>query len=189
MKGPGGVGARVLVDAAVPRVAPKSERWALDDLYRAHAADVARWAGRLAGPELDVEDLVQEVFVVVRPRLAGFRGDAAITTWLFRITLNVVRRERRRARWGRWWTSSEGIDVADERDDPERIAERRQDVVRLYRGLDRLSEKLRTVLILHEIEGLSGDAIAALLDLEVNTVWVRLHRARKRLQSVLEEKR
>ncbi len=176
------------MDAAVPRVAPEAETWDLDALYRLHASDVARWAGRLAGPELDVEDLVQEVFVIVRWRLAEFRGDAAITTWLFRITQNVVRRERRRARWGRWWTSDEGIEVACDRDDPERVASRREDVVQLYRALDRLSEKLRTVVILHEIEGLSGEAIAALLDIEANTVWVRLHRARKRLAQVLEAK-
>ncbi len=177
------------MDAAVPRAREAPVAWALEDLYRAHAPDVARWAGRLAGPELDVEDLVQEVFVVVRPRLADFRGDAPITTWLFRITENVVRRERRRARWGRWWRSDEGLDFVDERDDPEVVAARRQDVARLYRALDRLSDRLRTVVILHEIEGLTGPEIAALLEVEPNVVWVRLHRAKKKLARALEVKR
>src|SRR5262249_44087441 len=51
------------------------------DLYRAHAQTVARWASRLGGPAIDVEDVVQEVFLVVQRRLREFRGEAEITTW------------------------------------------------------------------------------------------------------------
>ena len=58
----------------------------LDAIYRAHAGTVARWAAKLAGPGNDVEDLVHEVFLVARRRLPEFRGDAKVTTWLYRIT-------------------------------------------------------------------------------------------------------
>src|ERR1700749_3765924 len=74
----------------------------LDALYRAHVDAVARWAGRLAGPGLDLEDIVQEVFVVVHCRLSEFRGDAALTTWLYEITARVVRDRRRHRRRWRW---------------------------------------------------------------------------------------
>src|SRR2546423_1814126 len=67
----------------------------LAEVYRRHAADVARWAARLGGPLIDVDDVVQEVFVVVNRKLPHFRGDAKVTTWLFRITDHVVRNHRR----------------------------------------------------------------------------------------------
>jgi len=73
----------------------------LATVYRAHATDVLRWAARLAGPFLDPEDLMHDVFLVVRRRLPEFRGDAKITTWLYRITERVVRNARRRERFRR----------------------------------------------------------------------------------------
>lgn len=167
--------------SAVDGVEVDARPWTLEALYRAHAKDVARWAARLAGPELDVEDLVHEVFVVAEAKLDGFRGDGAVTTWLFRITHNVVRRERRRARWSKWWRPESEVELTDDRELPEEIAARRADVRRLYRALDRMSEKLRTALILSEIEGRPAKEIAELLGITENTVWVRVHRGKKEL--------
>ena len=73
-----------------------------DAIYRGYARLVARWAARLGGPEVSVDDVVQDVFLVVSRRLADFRGDAKLTTWLFRITektVRNVRRQRRRRHW------------------------------------------------------------------------------------------
>src|SRR5687767_778414 len=69
----------------------------LESLYRAHAATVARFAAKLSGAPADVDDLVQEVFVVAAERLSTFRGEADVRTWLFAITRNVVRHRRRGA--------------------------------------------------------------------------------------------
>src|SRR6185436_1837667 len=74
-----------------------------DVLYREHAGVVARWARHLAGPSIDTEDLVQEIFLVARRRLPEFRGDAKVTTWLYAITVRVVRTARRQDRLRRWW--------------------------------------------------------------------------------------
>src|SRR5262245_13697994 len=68
------------------------------EVYRLHADRVARWVARLGGPAVDVEDTVQEVFVKVHRLLAQFRGDAELTTWLYRITENVTRARRRKER-------------------------------------------------------------------------------------------
>ena len=62
-----------------------------DSLYREHVHRVARWVERLAGPDWDVEDMVHEVFAVAYQRLDGFRGDSALSTWLFGIASRVVR--------------------------------------------------------------------------------------------------
>src|SRR4051795_4570758 len=66
-------------------------------LYRAHAAKVGRWAARLGGPSIEVEDIVQEVFLVAKRRLVSFRpdGGGSITTWLFRATERIVKAARR----------------------------------------------------------------------------------------------
>ena len=70
----------------------------LDELFRTHARRVERWAQRLGGPRADVADIVQEVFLAAHRHAGRFRGEASVTTWLYRITANEVRMRRRRAR-------------------------------------------------------------------------------------------
>jgi len=156
----------------------------LDALYRAHAPAVARWASRLAGPDVDVEDLVHEIFLVAGRRLSEFRGDAKLTTWLYRITERVALDGRRRARLRRWFSRTRSLEIervfSPSQPTPLDALERRQSVEAVYRILDRMPDKYRTVLILFELEGLSGEEIAALTGQKEATVWVRLHRARAR---------
>lgn len=166
--------------ASSPAVSPALD---LDTIYRAHAQAVARWATRLAGPSSEPEDIVQEVFLVAQRRLHEFRGEAAITTWLFRVTENVVRHRRRRERVRRFFgvpLDDHGDRVACTAPGPIEAVERAQTRARLYRVLDGLGEVYRTTLILFEIEGLSGEQIAELTGTRLATVWVRLHRARAR---------
>jgi RNA polymerase sigma-70 factor (ECF subfamily) len=154
----------------------------LEGLYRAHAATVARWAAHLGGPPVDIEDAVHEVFLVVSKRLPEFRGDAKITTWLYGITERVVRGARRRDRLRRWLDLVRRGDVEQSlsppRLSPVEELERRQSRDSVYVVLDRLSEKYRRVLVLFELEELSGEEIAALTGVKLATVWVHLHRAR-----------
>src|SRR5688572_17551784 len=82
------------------------------ELYRLHGAEVARWAARLLGPGADVEDVVHEVFLVVQRRLAQFRGEARVTTWLYEITFRVAQSWRRRRRFRSWL----GLDQAEHAD-------------------------------------------------------------------------
>jgi RNA polymerase sigma-70 factor (ECF subfamily) len=156
----------------------------LDDLYRAYAATVARWAGHLGGPGADVDDLVHEIFLVVERRLAEFRGDAKVTTWLYRITERVVRARRRKDRFRRWFGQTRQADLIQALSPtpltPVEELERRRDAETVYRILDRLPEKYRAVLILFELEGTSGEEIAARTGRKLATVWVHLHRARGR---------
>lgn len=156
----------------------------LETIYRAHAPTVARWANRLAGPGADVDDLVHEIFLIAGQRLAEFRGEAKVTTWLYRITERLALERRRRERFRHWFSRVRSADIENalspSQPTPVDVLEQRQSIESVYRMLDRLPDKYRTVLILFEIEELSGEEIAAMTGQKESTVWVRLHRARAR---------
>jgi RNA polymerase sigma-70 factor (ECF subfamily) len=154
-----------------------------EQAFRDYAQDVARWASHLGGADVDVEDVVQEVFFVVSKRLAEFRPEARFSSWLFEITRKIVANHRRRQRWRFWGNDSQQALAAipSQLRDPAAEVERQQLVARFYAALDRLPEKYRTVLVLYEIEGLSTQAIAELRHLKLGTVKVQLGRARERL--------
>lgn len=167
-------------------VAPPLETEAL---FRAHGSDVSRWVRALAGPDADVEDLVQEVFVVAHRNASTFRGQSAVTTWLFGIASNLVKRHRRVQRFRRWLGGSArevGGDVeAPGQLAPELIA-RRQARARVYRVLEQLNEKQRTAIILCELEGKSAAEVAELYGVTPNAVWVWLSRGRAQFLVHLE---
>jgi RNA polymerase sigma-70 factor (ECF subfamily) len=170
------------------------ERLELESIYRQHAALVKRWALRLGGPTVDVEDVVHEVFLVAHRRLPEFRGDARITTWLYRITLHIAHKQARKQRTRRWLRGLAGAfadDVRSEQPGPYETVERQHAARTVYKALDGLNRNQRAVVILYEIEGLSGEEIAALMDTKISTVWVWLHRGRakflERLKALGEE--
>jgi len=152
-------------------------------LYRAHERTVMRWAARLGGPDIDVEDVVQDVFLVAKRRLASFEGPGSVKTWLFRTTEKIVLAARRKGRLRRWLSrSSEAAAAAmgAPRPTPGEALERDREVRDVYRVLDRLPERQRRVLVLFELEGMSTQEIADLVGARVATVRVWLFRARAR---------
>jgi RNA polymerase sigma-70 factor (ECF subfamily) len=152
-------------------------------VYAAHVHQVARWAERLGGPDLDLEDVVHEVFCVVHRQRARFRHESSLATWLFGITDNVVRHRRRKERWWRWLTGSAedtAGHLASTAPDPLRHFERDEATRTVYRLLDELPERDRQVLILSELEELAADDVAALLNIKPANARLRLHRARTR---------
>ena len=177
--------------AAPSLVTAPPAAYSVTEVYRLHAGDVARWAARLGGPQVDVEDVVQDVFLTVHRLLPEFRGEAKITTWLFRITQNQVRHRLRRLRLRRLFRSSDEDDVISELPShgpsPIDDLERKEARAVVYRILDGMSEKYRTAFILFEIEKLPGEEIAQLLNQKVATIWVWLHRARAQFLDGLEK--
>jgi RNA polymerase sigma-70 factor (ECF subfamily) len=159
-----------------------------EKVYREHVESVARWAARLGGAEIDVDDVVQEVFVAVHKQLPRFRGDSSLRTWLYRITANQVGERRRGDRWRRFWSGPPAEDVASPALTPVENLERREAAARVYRALDAMNDRYRTLVILFELEKLSGQEIAELLGMSLDSVWVTLHRARAQFKKRLEEK-
>jgi RNA polymerase sigma-70 factor (ECF subfamily) len=159
----------------------------LAELYRAHAEAVAGWAARLGGPGIDVDDVVHDVFIVVHRKLAEFRAAGQLRTWLYRITLRVVQEHRRRARTRlRLEYVYEETRPKQDPPTPGRLLEAQRDQERLYRILDGLREEYRSVLVLFELEGFSGEEIAEIMGVKAPFVFVWLQRARAQFLKQLQ---
>ncbi|MDB5427304.1 MAG: polymerase sigma-70 factor,ECF subfamily [Phenylobacterium sp.] len=154
-----------------------------------------RIARAVVRDEAEAEDVLQEAYVRAFAAIAGFRGEAGIATWLTRIVLNEahgrLRRRRTMVELDELETAQTGAQVLDfpgmaRSDDPEADAARAQIRRILERAVDALPEPFRLVFILREIEELSAEETARHLDLKVETVKTRLHRARRRLRETLD---
>jgi RNA polymerase sigma-70 factor, ECF subfamily len=159
------------------------------EAYRDYAPRVARWAHNLGGSCMDVEDVVQEVFLVVSRKLPSYNANGSFTSWLFEITRKVVANHRRRQ--GRQPMRTESDEtlagIPSQGLDPAAEFERRLMVALFYRALDQLPEKYRTVFVLYEIEDLSTQAISDLCRLNLSTVKVQLARGRARFMRAYQK--
>lgn len=161
---------------------------AFRELFRRHRSDVTRLAQRMVGGSADLEDVVQEVFLQVHRSLKDFRAEARFSTWLYRVTVNVVLMYRRAARSRPVFSEApEGGLPIDTGSLPDERAGGRARVRAFYRLLDRLSDKKRTVFVLHEIEGMAPTEIAKVVAAPVLTVRTRLFYARRELVQLLRE--
>jgi len=169
-------------EAELVRRCREGDRAACDQLYRDHRRFVAANLYRVLGDRGELDDVVQEVFVIAFRGLDRFRGDAKLSTWLYRICVNVaLGKLRSRARRPPPLPTAAPIaeEQGSDEGSPERLLERRQDVARVYRVLDTLAPKKRIVLVLHEIQGLDIREIAEIVQAPLVTVRTRLHYARK----------
>jgi RNA polymerase sigma-70 factor, ECF subfamily len=144
------------------------------------------------GDRSDLDDLVQEVFVIAFRGLSRFRGDARLSTWLYRICVNVAlgrirTRKRRPAAFGVVDLDAASPDpsVVERPEQPDKSLERQRDRERVYAALEMLAPKKRIVLYLHEIEGMDLKEIAYLVESNPVTVRTRLFYARKEFYKAL----
>jgi RNA polymerase sigma-70 factor (ECF subfamily) len=174
--------------AAADRVISDVETWTpptWDEVVREHSARVYRLAYRLTGNQHDAEDLTQEVFVRVFRSLADYRP-GTFEGWLHRITTNLfLDMVRRRAR-----IRFEGLP-----DDAERVPSNAATPAQVYddthldadvqSALDALLPEYRAAVVLCDVEGLSYEEIADVLDVKIGTVRSRIHRGRSQLRTAL----
>ncbi len=165
-----------------------ADQRALDpaEAYREHADFVWRSLQHLGVRDADLEDLLQEVFIVVHRKLRGFDGRSRVTTWLFGICLRVAARHRRRA-FFRWESQPAEMPERAETTTPEDHATDQQRRRVLERALSRLSLEQRAVFVLFELEGRPCHEIAELVAVPVGTVYSRLHQARQSIAKALSK--
>lgn len=160
---------------------PADRELSAAEIYRDHFDFVWRSLRHLGVAEADVEDCVQEVFLVVHAKLGAFENRSHVTTWIYGICINVAQARRRRAHVRRELpTDPETMPV----DEAEAAAvddayERREAERLLDQILDTLPTEQRAVFTLFELEGLSSEEIAELCAIPLGTVYSRLRLARQ----------
>ncbi len=159
-----------------------------EKVYRAYFRLVWRTLGRLGVREADLMDVTQNVFIVVHRQLSGFEGRAQLTTWLFSIC-RLVARDYLRSAPIRREIVVDFDEFALKDVQPETQLEHldKQDLSRMLdAALEKLPERLRAVFVLFELEEMSGDDIATLLEIPVGTVRSRLRMAREHWDGVVQ---
>jgi RNA polymerase sigma-70 factor, ECF subfamily len=179
--------AEPLADEEIVRRVRGGERDLFELLLRRHNQRVYRAVRAVIRDEVEVEDVMQQSYVLAFQHLGQFAGAARFSTWLVRIAINEAFGRVRQAR------RLVLVDVEDLEDaeapmnraaqeftsrTPEQEAETREIVALVERTMDALPEKYRTVLILREIEGLSTAEVSTVLGTSEDVVKTRLHRAR-----------
>jgi RNA polymerase sigma-70 factor (ECF subfamily) len=152
---------------------------------------LARYQGRVysiaanfAANSDDASDLAQDIFLKVYRSLGGFRGQAAFSTWLYRIAVNACVDYTRRRRQATFVPLDDELALSeyDHGPGPEDAAQRRQLRAELARAIGGLSTKLRVALILHDVEGLTHEEISRIVGCSVGTTKSRLFRAREEMR-------
>jgi RNA polymerase sigma-70 factor (ECF subfamily) len=150
------------------------------DIYLAHAPAVRALLYRY-GVAGDMDDLVQETFIKIWKGMDEFKGDSSLTTWIYRVAINVAKNDKR-AKKRKWWLllshDDTAIDLASSAADAEKIL---SDQTALDKAIATLSPKLKETLVLFSIKELEIEEIAKILDISPGTVKSRLHQARKNL--------
>ena len=157
---------------------PSAER----ALYDAHVDRIYRLAYRMAGDGDLAEDFTQETFIRAFERLEQFRGESSLATWLHSIAVSVALNGMRKVQRIRLRTtdlSNMPLLASEARDLPPDLK------TRLFQAIDALSDKLRVVFIMHDIEGYTHDEIGKSLDIPVGTSKARLFDARAKLRLAL----
>ncbi|MFH1841836.1 MAG: sigma-70 family RNA polymerase sigma factor [bacterium] len=163
----------------INRIVNSGEEKAFRELYRRYTPRLFQSVWRLlGGADIEAEDVIQETWIRACSNLEKFRYESAFGTWLTGIGLNVARDSLRRhgrnlmVEWDETW---------DAPVPPPKLAER----LDLEQALQLLPDGYRMVLVLHDVEGMKHNDIAALLGIETGTSKSQLHNARKRLRQIL----
>jgi RNA polymerase sigma-70 factor (ECF subfamily) len=160
---------------------------AFEDLVMAYQHRVFAVALRMLGSAAEAQEVAQEAFARAHRALGDFRGDAKLSTWLYAITSRLclsrlASGERRLARQG----EETLLRLADAAPSPDAALERAELETALQRAIAELPEERRIVVVLRDLQGLSYEETAQVLDVELGTVRSRLHRARADLKDKLE---
>jgi len=187
------VGARPDVELAC-RCAARDPA-AIRQLISANNQRLFRTAWSILKNRTEAEDAVQAAYLAAFANIAGFEGRSSLSTWLTRIVVNEALGRRRADQRRRRRLEEEGIAVLDtyretlmrgsDAESPDTAVAREQIRKLLEHAVAGLPDPFRTVFVLREIEGLSSEETAAILDVPVATVKTRLHRGRKRLHETL----
>ena len=180
-------------EAEAIRRAQAGESTAFEFLYQLHSRRVYALCLRMVGNPADAEDLMQEAFLQLFRKIGTFRGESAFSTWLHRMTVNVVLMRLRKKSLP---TDSleETLEPDAENSGPKRDVGAPDlrlsgavDRVNLERSIEKLPPGYRTVFVLHDVQGYEHNEIAGIMGCSVGNSKSQLHKARTRLRELLQE--
>ena len=176
-------------DHALARAAAEGDAAAFEELYRRHGRRVYSLCLRMTQNVTEAEDLTQDVFVQLYRNVGSFRGESAFTTWLHRLTTNLVLMHFRKMRGRREQTTEEGVmpEAPTVGGSVGVQAPSMHDRVALNNALRRLPPGYRAVFVLHDIEGYEHEEVGRLLGCAAGTSKSQLHKARARLRRLLSQ--
>jgi RNA polymerase sigma-70 factor (ECF subfamily) len=161
---------------------------AFEELYRQHARRLFNLVVRMTGSVDDAEDLLQEVFLQAHRKLSGFRGDSALGTWLYRLTMNHCL-DHLRARQVRMNRATDSLDEegAEEPTAPAPVVPAVVSRVDLERAIKMLPDGAKAAFLLHDVEGFEHREIAQILGISEGTSKSQVHKARMKLRRILSQ--
>ncbi len=174
---------REAMGASLVERAKAGDVTAFRELYAQHQRQVARQLAFLV-PRSDLEDVLQDVFIEVFRSIKRFEGKSAFTTWLYRVTVHVAMKSRRKHTRSRLDVVEDVPEQVDDGPRPEDVSLSAERQVRVEALLEKLSPKKRTVLVMHDLQGIDAQVIAEVLDTNILTVRTRLFYARRELEAL-----
>lgn len=176
-----------LTDFQLARASATGDHRAFEALYQQHHRRVYSLCLRMLRDQDEAEDLTQDVFLQVYRKIHSFQGTSAFTTWLHRLTVNMVlmHLRRKRRRQARETLDTEELWVAAEKPASPLSEHSPIDAVDLARAINHLPDGYRVVLLLHDVEGYEHVEISQLLGISVGTAKSQLHKARVKLRQML----
>ena len=182
-----------LSEADAIRLAQQGDTAAFERIYRLHNRRVYALCLRMVGNTAEAEDLTQEAFLQLFRKIHTFRGDSAFSTWLHRLSVNVVLMKLRKKTLPE--TSLEETTEPDEetggpRKDvggPDLLLTGSLDRVNLQRAVEQLPPGYRAAFVLHDVQGYEHNEIAEIMGCSIGNSKSQLHKARMRLRELLQE--
>ena len=182
-----------MTEAEAIRLAQQGDASAFEHIYRLHSRRVYALCLRMVGNPAEAEDLTQDAFLQLFRKIGTFRGESAFSTWLHRLSVNVVLMKLRKKTLPET-SLEESTDPEDEVNGPRReigapdlLLTGSIDRVHLERAIEQLPPGYRQVFVLHDVQGFEHNEIAGLMDCSIGNSKSQLHKARMRLRELLQE--
>jgi RNA polymerase sigma-70 factor, ECF subfamily len=180
-----------LTEADAIHLAQNGDAQAFEFLYRMHSRRVYALCLRMTGNSVEAQDLTQDAFLQLFRKIQSFRGESSFSTWLHRLTVNVVLMRFRKKRCPEvsldetFSSDDDGAAPKIEIGEPDLRVRGTIDRLLIQRAIDRLPDGYKLMFVLHDVQGYGHEEIAEILGCSIGNSKSQLHKARMRMRELL----